>query len=334
MSPTRIALVGYGFAGSVRHRLAWQRDRRAAIVGVFDRDPTTQARATADGLTAVPTLAALADLGADVWSVCTPPDAHAEAVLAGLACGADVVVEKPMAPDAPTCRALTERAEALGRRLCVGHNFLYARAWQTLQAGLRDGRLGPIRQAQAVQWSGRGRAVPPWTAALPGALLGDELPHHLYLLRDLLGELSIAQAWGDPDGPRLEAVLTSPTAPATLSAWMDAPRTEWWIAVAGTRGAALVDLFRDACLWLPGEPTRTYRTIAEAPARLGFGLWGAVAAQAVRRLRGRHLYGTGALLSAFLDARQRGTPVPVSGHDGEAVVALQQALLSGAGLGA
>ena len=327
MDPVRVVIVGFGFAGSVRHRLAWARDPRAVVVGVVDPDPARARHARALDLPVLPDLDAAAAHPADLWSVCTPPDAHVPAVHAALDAGRHVLVEKPMAPTPEACDAMTAHAARAGRLLAVGHNFRFAPAWQQLARWRADGRLGEIRTVHAVQWSSPGRAVPAWTATLPGGLLADEAPHHAYLIRDLLGPVDLVSRWRR--GDRLEAVLTRGSASATLSVWMDAPRTEWWLAVGGTRGVALVDLFRDIATFVPGEPARTHRTIVEAPLRAGVaGAVGLARLAARRALRGRHLYGTGALASAVLDALATGGPSPVPGAEGRDAVDLVQRLLA------
>ncbi len=333
MARPRVVLAGYGFAGRVRHRLGWLRDGRVELVGVIDPDPGARREAERHGLVAVDGLRHLASMGPDLVSVCTPPDHHVETAIAAMEAGADVVVEKPLAPTVADCDALIARADALGRRVDVGHNFRFSDAWRQLHRWIDRGDLGQVQQVEFHMTSGAGRTVPPWTGAMPGGLLGDELPHAVYLLSDLLGPLRIDHAWGDRSGPRLQTVLRAEDDRIGLiSAWLDGPRTEWWIAVGGTDGIALLDLFRDSATWVPGERSRTYRTISEAPLRAGASLVQAVARQAARRVMGRHLYGTGALLSAILDARHAGAPPVVPLTEGRDTVALQQALLDGAGL--
>lgn len=333
MARIRVAIAGFGFAGSVRHRLAYERDPRAEIVGVLDPLPARRDAARRLGLAAFATPEALAAVPADVWSVCSPPDRHAPLTTAALRAGCHVLLEKPMAPEPSVCRALDELARRERRILALGHNFLCCRAWMRLRRWLDDGRLGTLRAVQAVQWSGPGRDVPLWTRELRGGLLFDELPHHLYLLADLLGNLEVASAWYSPDDPRLEAALVSDRGTATVSAWLDAPRTEWWIAVGGSRGSAMIDLFRDAAIWIPGEESRTYRTIVQGSAYAGAGMLRAGLIQALRRTRGRHLYGTDVLVSRFLDA-VTGKPagrLPTS-EDGIATMRLLTRLLDVAGV--
>ena len=58
---------------------------------------------------------------AEAAVVATPDDQHVGPALAALQAGHDVLVEKPLAPNAGDCVALVAAADRLGRQLQVGH---------------------------------------------------------------------------------------------------------------------------------------------------------------------------------------------------------------------
>lgn len=125
--------------------------------------------------------------GAEVLVVATPPDSHVALALQGLAAGATVLVEKPLATTLADADRLVAAADALqgGRHLLVGENLLHA---PVVVAALehRD-QVGPlshlsVRTVQpAPDW---GHFLQPLTV---GGVLYDLGPHAVALALALAG---------------------------------------------------------------------------------------------------------------------------------------------------
>lgn len=82
----------------------------------------------------------------DVVSVCTPPATHAEISLAGIASGAHVLVEKPMAPSLDDCAAMIDAARSANVTLMLGHRKRFAPPFARLyDLTSEGGPLGRIR---------------------------------------------------------------------------------------------------------------------------------------------------------------------------------------------
>ncbi len=123
----RIAVVGAGVFG--RNHLRVYRELARAGGGVqlvAAVDPDSQARAAAAAEYGIPVCATVAELLAsgiavDAASVTTPTVHHADAALALIAAGIDVLIEKPIAPSLAAADDILEAAERYGRIVQVGH---------------------------------------------------------------------------------------------------------------------------------------------------------------------------------------------------------------------
>lgn len=123
--PVRVAAVGAGAFG--RNHLRVYRTLGSAAVDLLACvDPTPAAREAVAREYDIPvfdTVEALLGSGLQVEaaSICTPTVAHAEAALALLGAGADVLIEKPMAPSLDEADSILAAAAANGRLVQVGH---------------------------------------------------------------------------------------------------------------------------------------------------------------------------------------------------------------------
>lgn len=119
----------------------------------------------------------------DAVVIALPPGMHAEVVAAALASGLHVLVEKPLALDVSTARALAAQASRAGLVLLVDHIHLFNPAYRALRARVADGRrvLGACSRAGNIGPFRDG--VPP---------LWDWGPHDVALCLDLLGMPAVA----------------------------------------------------------------------------------------------------------------------------------------------
>ncbi|WP_238013282.1 Gfo/Idh/MocA family oxidoreductase [Dactylosporangium sp. AC04546] len=123
--------------------------RRAARVGVpagFDTLP-----------------AALEATGADVVTIATPPDTHAELAGLAVAAGRHVICEKPLALSVEQAEAMAKAADAAGVVALVGTEFRWDPAIEAVRAAIAAGRIGRPHTATVV------RSYPILAAADAGA---------------------------------------------------------------------------------------------------------------------------------------------------------------------
>lgn len=116
----RIAVVGAGAFGR-NHLRVIHYSENAALAGVLDLDPARAAEAAR--LYECPVFASVEELAgsADAAVVATPTVTHSQIGCALMDLGLDVLVEKPIASDTQSARALVEAAKRTGRILQVGH---------------------------------------------------------------------------------------------------------------------------------------------------------------------------------------------------------------------
>lgn len=164
MSRLRVAMVGYGDAGRGIHaRLL--RACGDVVTQVVVRDPQRVAAVHADwpGAVVHPDVASLvtamrAGGDVDVVVVASPTRLHAEHVVELVAAGRPVVVDKPLATDTASARAVVEVAERFGTALTVFQNRRWDPEQLTLRAVLASGELGRVHRFER-RWE-RWRPVP------------------------------------------------------------------------------------------------------------------------------------------------------------------------------
>lgn len=196
--------------------------------------------------------------GCDAVHVLLPPDLHASAATRLLEAGLDVLIEKPMALSEAECDALAALATARGRRIGVGHNFLFLPAYERLRRMIRSGELGRIDHV-SVDWL----SVLPqmkfgpfnaWMLRAPGNVVLEVGPHLAAFAVDLLGDCDSLQAMAGhpldlPSGVRAwrhwSIVGDCGTARMTLNLSLAAGEPLRRVTVRGLAGVGTVDFLRD-----------------------------------------------------------------------------------------
>jgi len=163
IGPVGVALVGYGSAGRGIH-LPLLRAARMLPTVVVTADPhrVTQARADLPDARLVPdldaALDAVAGAGPALAVLASPSGVHADQVLACVAAGVPVLVDKPLAVDAARAQQVVLAAEAAGIPLTVFQNRRWDAENLTLARLLADDLLGRVYRFER-RWE-RWRPVP------------------------------------------------------------------------------------------------------------------------------------------------------------------------------
>lgn len=149
----RVALVGYGLAGSVFHAPLIAATQGLALDTVVTSSPERQAQARAEFPEV--RLAATAD---ELWAradeldlvvVASPNRTHVPLATAALEAGLAVVVDKPVAGTAAEARELAALADSRGLFLSVFQNRRWDNDFLTLSKLLADGELGEVRRFES-----------------------------------------------------------------------------------------------------------------------------------------------------------------------------------------
>ena len=259
-----VVVVGTGSAG-MRHLEALNAMPAASVIAVPMRQARREALAR-EGWKTARGIDEAAALGASACVVATEPSAHVNEAMAALACGLDVLIEKPMAPSASEASAITRRARELKRQVFVGCVLRFSAAMAAVRRWLPD-----IGRIHAVRIECRSY-LPDWRPARPyhdsysarkeeGGVLRDMIheidyagwlfgwPEALQARALNLGRLGIASeelaelSWQAPSG----AVVSLGLDYVTRS-----PRR--WMAAHGERGTVTGDLLSGAVsLWVNGS---------------------------------------------------------------------------------
>ena len=194
----RIAVIGCGYFAAFHHD-AWSRMDGAEVVGVCDADIE---RATAVRDRHHPAAAAfddaermLAETGADLVDIVTPPPTHAPlTALCGQA-GADVICQKPLAPTLAEAQALVAAADAAGIRLAVHENFRFQPWYREARRLMDSGTLGTPHDILFRMRPGDGQGPrayldrQPYFQTMERFLVHETAVHFVDTFRMLMGEV-------------------------------------------------------------------------------------------------------------------------------------------------
>lgn len=145
MAPIRIGIIGAGSYGEAHAQALADHDDLQVVAASRNDAQALQAfceRYTCRGYTDNAEL--LADPEVDAVVIATPHHLHTDLLLAAAAAGKHVLLEKPMAPTLPECRAIIDAVRQAGVKFMVGHVNHFARAYQTARQILDSGEVGEI----------------------------------------------------------------------------------------------------------------------------------------------------------------------------------------------
>ena len=251
----RVAVVGAGLMGRW-HADAVQR-LGGRVVAIVDAD-AGRGEALAARLASRPAVEAdlgraLSDHAIDVVHICTPLPTHEALVTQGIAAGAHLLVEKPLADDAAAVERLHVRAAERGVLLCPVHQFLFQPGVLSLAATLPS--LGPVRQLDVVACSAGADGLS--NRARESVAL-DILPHGLALASRLLEVRLAESSWQVGVGPAGEVRATADAGGASvmLAVSMRARPTENSLTIRCDLGTARANLFHGYATIERGTPSR------------------------------------------------------------------------------
>ena len=153
-----VAIAGAGQRGySVYAKYAAAMPERAKIVAVADTDPEKVERCAkeynipAEGcFSSVEDMLAAGKL-ADVMFICTQDQQHVSNAIPALKLGYDILLEKPVSPDAQECRELLHTARECGRKVAVCHVLRYSPFYRKIKEVIDSGVLGKLWSIQSIE---------------------------------------------------------------------------------------------------------------------------------------------------------------------------------------
>ncbi len=331
-----VGVVGCGKIATERHIPALQANDRVSLSAVYDHRWPNAEKTAADF--DVPLVyedydELLAD-DLDLVTIATPPFTHADLAIGALESGTNVLCEKPMAVEESAARRMVEASANSDASLGIVHNFLYSRSMRTARRLDRDGAFGDIHYVKGIQFSSPRRDLPSWYTDLPGGLYYDESPHLLYLIEHFIEDLELLDAHAQPShgpGQPLDSVTATFEGESGrhghLSMVFNAPVSEWFFVIVGTKRLAIVDVFRDIIVHVGQEtdhsPLEVLWTALTGVGQITVG----VLTSGLHTLYGDLFFGYGELLDRYLDALESGGTPPVTPEDGLRIVSGSHAVL-------
>jgi predicted dehydrogenase len=194
-----VAIVGSGRAARELHLPFFKATGECNVVALCDPqlDWTRELARKFDVPKVYPTLReALEKERIDAVSVCSIPQNHLNDVLTAFEFGCHVLLEKPMAMNMDEVNEMKRAQEAAGKLLTVVHNFKFSPGIQKALEIIKLGTIGNILRIHA-NWmrspeSDRMGSVPDhWSHKLKGSRWAETLPHPIYIMYQMVGEMSL-----------------------------------------------------------------------------------------------------------------------------------------------
>ncbi len=182
----KAAVIGVGAMGR-HHARVYDQISETQLVGVADVSAEAGERiARLHHTTPYTDYHALLDEARpDVVTVAVPTEFHARVALDALEAGCHVLVEKPIAATEEQAQEMIARADALKRKLMVGHIVRFDPAVQALKERLAAGELGHIFQVRC-------RRLGPFPARIRDVgVVIDLATHDLDMIRYLTGQEAV-----------------------------------------------------------------------------------------------------------------------------------------------
>ena len=313
----KVGVLGAGGMGNVHAR----QYRKMPDVDIVFYDPLPEkSEAYARQWSAAPMESMEAVISAcDIVDVCLPTDMHVEAGLKAISAGRALLIEKPLAGSMADCRKLIEAADAARVPLMPGHVVRYFADFATGHRLVKQGAVG----TPAAVRTRRGGIAPMGSRGWfqdhhrSGGVLLDLAVHDFDWLRWTIGEVQSVysksvgiQAGSGPDYALTTLTFENGAIGHCETTWMDPGGFRTTFEVAGSKGLIQHDSRQNAAL----RTTLDGKTFVD----------GAISATDdpyYLELRG------------FVDAVQKGLPVPIDPVDGAMAVSVALAAIESAKTG-
>lgn len=157
MTQVELLVIGAGSRGATYARYALLHPEAARVVGVAEPREFYRRQVAEQHLVPPENVATdwrqLAERPkfADAVIIATQDAMHLEPALAFARKGYDILLEKPMAPDAESCRRIVEAAQAHGGIFAVGHVMRYTAYTQRVKQLVSSGLIGEIVSVQHLE---------------------------------------------------------------------------------------------------------------------------------------------------------------------------------------
>ncbi|SMG23256.1 Gfo/Idh/MocA family protein [Paraburkholderia susongensis] len=196
MSKINIAVVGAGVIGK-RHMQEIASSDQCRLVAIADPSSEAEHQAGTLGVALYKDYRKLLDTErADAVIVCTPNSTHVEVGMACIDRGIPVLIEKPIADDLASARALAEASRTARVPVLVGHHRRHNPMVRTAKKVIGEGHIGKLVVANIMCLVYKPDAYfdVPWRRRTGGGPILINMIHEIDLIRHLCGEVASVQA--------------------------------------------------------------------------------------------------------------------------------------------
>jgi len=251
----RVAVVGCGFVAE-SHIEAW-RNVGARVVAVCDKNASlAQSKAEKWRIPRYyeDVSKMIKEEKLDVASICTPANVRLGVVKPLMENGIHVVIEKPFAMSVAEAEKMVELKNRYGVKLTVVHNWLFSHIMKKTLRSLERKEVGDLLgvEIDLLHTKDDPMAANPshWCHSIEAGRFGEMLPHPLYMMRAILGEVKVRHISGSKLGSypwmpidELRVLLEDINGRmASMYVSFNATRSETTLKVFGTTGILDVNL--------------------------------------------------------------------------------------------
>lgn len=156
MKTLRVGIQGAGWV-SGEHIRFYQKNPHTEVVAISSRRlESAEARAREAGLTDVRLTTDYDDLlndpAIDIISLCTPPYCHPDETIRAARAGKHILIEKAVANDLPSLRAMTAAVREAGVKTVVSFVLRWNPEFIWIDRMLAEGAIGPLFYAEVDYW--------------------------------------------------------------------------------------------------------------------------------------------------------------------------------------
>lgn len=254
----QVAIIGCGFIAEY-HVQAW-RNVGAKIVAVCDKD-VSLAKSKAEKWRITRYYGDIHEMireeNLDVASICTPANVRLDVVKPLLEKGIHVVIEKPFAMSVAEAEKMVELKKNHGVELTVVHNWLFSHMMKKVLLSLKRKEVGDILGVEMELLHTKDDLMAAdsshWCHSIEAGRFGELLPHVVYILRAILGEVNVKYILGSKLGSyswmpidELRILFENPGGKtASIYVSFNSPRAETTLKVIGTKRILVSNLSTD-----------------------------------------------------------------------------------------
>lgn len=274
-------------------------------------------------------LTMLEDESLDFVDICVPPRAHKDVALTALEHNCHIFVEKPLAPTSQECEEIIQSSEKNNKFVGVMHNKRFNKPFLEAKRRIESGEIGDVLRLHLLSLNPKSEMLNQkdhWYHNLPGGVMGETLPHLIYMTRDLAGNIESVDihaqnmtntGWAANDEFEIIFETSNVLCSATLSYASNIRASQ--VTIVGTDGVLEVNLTTNEVMKYQLTDL-DYKELGKNSVSNIYQQSKNVVSNILDVVLGNAEVGSDILLKRYVESIQSGTEPPVTGLDGLAVV--------------